>query len=343
MSGTSLDGLDLALCEFERTDESWNSKILDAKTISYSQEWKEKLWNVFHLSGYELTKLDIDFGKYIGKQVREMINGSKSKIDLISSHGHTIFHQPEEGITYQIGSGSAIAATTRISTACNFRVLDVALKGQGAPLVPFGDIHLFSEYDYCLNLGGFANVSYSWHKKRIAYDICPVNFILNHLATKDGHEFDEDGKLGRKGNVNDKLLKELNQLAYYHKPAPKSLGREWVEQNMIPLLERINCNNFDKIRTLYEHISFQLSRLFTGSAQKKVLVTGGGAHNKFLMELIRKKVNHKVIIPNKLLIDYKEAYVFAFLGVLRMRRENNCLSSVTGAAHDSIGGTIYLI
>lgn len=343
MSGSSLDGLDLALCEFEKTDDSWKSKICDAITINYTQEWKNKLWNALQLSGYELTKLDFEYGYYIGNQIKNFIKPQKNKIDYISSHGHTIFHKPDERVTLQIGNGSAITATTCITTICNFRVLDVALKGQGAPLVPIGDTLLFSEYDYCLNLGGFANVSYDWYRKRLAYDICPVNFIINYLAKQLGLEFDEDGKEAAKGQFQEKLFKSLNQLSYYKQEAPKSLSREWVESQFLPILEKFQYPLHDKLRTIYEHIAFQLSRSFTGSTSKKIFITGGGTHNKFLLKLINKHTNHKIIIPEKLLIDYKEAFVFAFLGVLRIRGETNCLASVTGATHDSIGGVVYKI
>ena len=343
MSGTSLDGLDIAMCDFEKTDDSWKSKICDAITIPYDNIIREKLSNAHHLNGYDLSKLDVDYGIYIGKQVREFLKNKKVKVDFISSHGHTIFHNPQESFTLQIGNGAAIAATTFISTVANFRIMDVVLKGQGAPLVPIGDQHLFNEYDYCLNLGGFANISYNWYRKRMAYDVCPVNIIINKLAKELGLEFDKDGLEAKKGTINDKLLKELNHLAFYMQEPPKSLGREWTESYFLPVIEKYNIQTNDALRTIYEHIAFQIARSLTGSANKKVLLTGGGTHNSFLVELIRKKSNQKIIIPEKLLIDYKEALIFGFLGVLRMREENNCLSSVTGATHDSIGGAVFKI
>ncbi len=343
MSGSSLDGLDIALCEFDKSDDSWKSKICNAITVPYSEEWKNRLWDAFHLSGYELAKLDMDYGHYIGQQIKDFIRSHKNKIDFISSHGHTIFHNPNERVTLQIGNAAAIAATTCITTISNFRELDVALKGQGAPLVPVGDMQLFNEYDYCLNLGGFANVSYDWYRKRVAYDICPVNFIINNLSKQLGFEYDEDGKEAVKGKLNDKLYKSLNQLQYYKQMAPKSLGREWVEAEFLPVLDKFQCSINDKLRTIYEHIAFQLSKSFTGAISKKIFITGGGAHNKFLIQLFKKHTNHKLIIPDKLMIDYKEAFVYAFLGVLRIREENNCLSSVTGATHDSIGGIVFKI
>jgi len=343
MSGSSLDGLDLALCEFDKPDDNWKSSICNAITVPYSQDWKNRLWDAYHLSGYELAKLDMEYGYYIGQQIKDFIRAQKNKIDFISSHGHTIFHNPKERITLQIGSPAAIAAITCITTVSNFRELDVALKGQGAPLVPIGDTMLFNEYDYCLNLGGFANVSYDWYRKRVAYDICPVNFVINNLSKQLGFEFDEDGKEAAKGKFQEKLYKLLNQLQYYKQMSPKSLGREWVEEQFFPIIDKYQCSLHDKLRTIYEHIAFQLSRSFTGATSKKILITGGGAHNKFLIQLFKKRTSHKIIIPDKLMIDYKEAFVYAFLGVLRMREENNCLSSVTGATHDSIGGVVFKI
>lgn len=343
MSGTSLDGLDLAICEFEKINDHWNSKICCAETLAYTAEWKEKLNNGFQLSGYDLIKLDINYGHFIGNLIRQFLTKNRTKVDFISSHGHTIFHNPQESITYQIGSGAAIAASSSITTVSNFRALDVALKGQGAPLVPIGDVYLFNDFDYCLNLGGFANVSYNWYKKRVAYDICPVNIIINGLSNDIGLEYDKDGNESRKGKVDNLLFKSLNKLSYYNQPHPKSLGREWVEKHFQPLLHNSQLSTYDKLRTVYEHIAFQLSRVFTGATSKKILITGGGAHNKFLVELLKSKTNLKIIIPEKEIIDYKEALVFAFLGVLRMREENNCLSSVTGATHDCIGGNIFKI
>jgi len=343
MSGTSLDGLDIALCEFEKHDDCWKSKICNAETITYDEIWRDKLWNAFYLSGYDLTKLDVEYGKFIGIKIKEFIKTYKNKVDFISSHGHTIFHNPAENITLQIGNGAAIAATSGITTVCNFRNLDINLKGQGAPLVPIGDMLLFSDYDYCLNLGGFANVSYNWYRKRLAYDICPVNIVINKYAKELGLDFDNEGNEARKGKTNEKLYKELNQILFYALEAPKSLSREWVENYFIPILDKYNCSIHDKLRTISEHIAFQISKSFTGATNKKILVTGGGTYNKFLIELIKKQSDQKIIIPDNTLIDYKEALVFAFLAVLRVREENNCLASVTGSTHDNIGGVVYKI
>ncbi len=343
MSGTSCDGLDIALCEFTKKNTGWNFIIQKGTTIAYSKEWKERLKQAPTLSGIDLLRLHNDFGTFIGDHVKKFIRNEKSPVDLISSHGHTIFHQPTAGLTLQIGSGANIAAINTISTACDFRSLDVALHGQGAPLVPFGDMLLFSEYHYCLNLGGFANISYSWQKKRVAYDICPVNIAMNYFATKKGLEYDKDGILAEKGTLNAKLLAELNAIKFYSKKYPKSLSREWLDAEFMPLIEKYNIPVEDKLRTICEHVSLQLALAVKSPTPKKVLITGGGAYNRFLLKLFRQKTKQLVILPNDNLINYKEALIFAFLGVLRLRCESNCLSSVTGSRHDNIGGIIYRI
>jgi anhydro-N-acetylmuramic acid kinase len=343
MSGTSMDGIDLAFCHFAKAEDSWHGEIIEADTIPYPAIWKDKLWKCFSMSGYDLIKTDMEYGHYLGKISKEFLKHHKLNPDFISSHGHTIFHNPTDGVTFQLGNGAAIAASSNYTTISNFRTLDVALKGEGAPLVPLGDSILFSDYDYCLNLGGFANVSFFWYKKRVAFDICPVNFVINKLANDLGYEYDKDGEIARSGKVNMTLLKALNKLEYYHQPYPKSLGREWVEQFVFPLIYADSLNKNDILRTYYEHVAMQITKIFTGKLTKKVLVTGGGAYNKFLIELIRSKTNLKVEIPDDTIVNFKEAMIFGFLGVLRMRGETNCLSSVTGSKHDNIGGIIYFI
>ena len=337
MSGTSLDGLDIAHCEFWQENNNWKFNIVDAKTFKYNKNWLQKLSNAHNLSSKDLIELNNIYGNFIGEKVIEFSN--KRHIDFIASHGHTIFHNPEKGFTYQIGNGANIAATTKIKTIADFRTLDVSLGGQGAPLVPIGDKLLFSNYDYCINLGGFANISFCKNDTRTAYDICPVNIIANSLVLPLGLEFDKDGELGRTGSINNELLYKLNSLEFYSKKHPKSLGREWVEKNISPLLIENKISINDALRTLYEHVAFQISdNLKYGN----VLVTGGGTKNKYLISLIKQKsklVNF--IIPDVQLIDFKEALIFAFLGVLKNNKQINTLSSVTGASIDSSGGAIF--
>ncbi len=339
MSGTSLDGLDIAFCKFT-FHKQWQFEIIKSTTIDYSKEWKEKLTKAPSISGYELTKLHNQYGKFIGDSVNNFIQQNNIQVDLIASHGHTVFHQPDKRVTLQIGDGHEISVATGITTVCDFRSLDVTLGGQGAPLVPIGDKLLFSDYDYCLNLGGFANISFEENNVRFAYDICPANIILNHLTRKSGHDYDKNGALGLLGKTNSELLHKLNAIEYYKKSYPKTLGREWLEAEVIPILDETELSVHDKLRTLYEHIATQISQSIS-KKDSKMLITGGGAYNKLLVNLIKQKISSEVVIPDQNLIDYKEALIFALLGVLKMEGNVNCLASVTGAERDSSGGVIY--
>jgi anhydro-N-acetylmuramic acid kinase len=340
MSGTSLDGLDLAICRFSKSRNGWNFELLESRTIAYTDEMRKNLDNAFSLSGDKLMSLDNNYGIFIADRSMEFIAKTGLPVELICSHGHTVFHQPENGLTCQIGSGASIAAITGITTISDFRRMDVALGGQGAPLVPAGDELLYSEYDYCLNLGGFANISYRYRDKRMAFDICPVNIILNLLAQQTGNIFDMDGRLGASGNKDLDLLRELNEIEYYKLPPPKSLGREWMFREFIPVLDGSNLPHTTKIRTVYEHVAYQIAAVT--DQNKTILITGGGAHNKFLMDLIKQKTKSICILPDNHLIDYKEAIIFAFLGLLRTLGEINCFASVTGASRDSCCGVVNM-
>lgn len=342
MSGTSLDGLDLVACRFSM-DQNWSFEILKSVTIPYSHKWISKLSQpVIELNAYEFALLHNEYGKFIGKQAADFCKDLDEIPDLISSHGHTVFHQPHKRLTFQIGNGASIAAASGLPTACDFRNLDVALKGQGAPLVPVGDELLFGEYDFCMNLGGIANISFREDGERKAFDICPANLAFNHFTKELGYEYDLSGNLGRSGNIQPELLDLLNGLDYYRQKGPKSLGREWFDDVFLPLIYSFQLPPEDVLRTLYEHISDQLSRAVDQYPKGQILITGGGAHNVFLIELFCEKTKHKTILPSVQLIDFKEAIIFAFLGVLRLRQEVNCLSSVTGTHHNHSGGVIYL-
>jgi anhydro-N-acetylmuramic acid kinase len=338
MSGTSLDGLDLALCRF--SDEGF--EILRTASVPYSPYWHGKLSNAIHLSGEELMHLDAEYGKWLGQEAKLFLDQIPEKIDAVASHGHTIFHQPQNGFSTQIGSGAHIAAQCKLPVVCDFRSLDVALGGQGAPLVPIGDALLFHEFDLCLNLGGIANISGNVDGKRIAFDICPVNMMLNHLAEKEGLRYDKDGLMAASGNCIPELLEELNHLAFYAQNPPKSLGREWFLHQFLPIVERQHASNAELMHTVCVHIAHQIvnaTKLFEG---KTMLSTGGGTHHLFLMEKMKEAFPGEVIIPKEAIIDFKEAIIFAFLGYLRLNGRTNALSSVTGASLDSCSGAVYL-
>jgi anhydro-N-acetylmuramic acid kinase len=342
MSGTSLDGLDLAICRFKFSTGVWNYEFLGTKTVAYSDVILNKLKSVFNGTALNLVQIDTLLGKFIGEESALFIESSGMKVDLIASHGHTIFHSPVGGYSTQIGNGAHIAAATGIQTVTDFRSVDIAHGGQGAPLVPIGDELLFGKYAACLNMGGFANISYrSTDGKRIAFDICPVNFVLNRLVQRVSLEFDKDGEVAASGKVIESLLKELNENEYFAKPAPKSLGQEWVDGNVISLLSRENSVN-DLLGTYVEHISDQIVKKLEVISGDTVLFTGGGVKNKFLMERIECKTSKQLVIPDIALIDMKEALIFALLGVLRVKQVPNAIASATGAAKDSVNGVVYL-
>lgn len=343
MSGTSLDGLDIAYCSFSLTDEGWQAKVLCADTVSYPDEWRTRLQTLENSTALEYARANAELGHYFGVQVARFMECNDLKIsdvDFVASHGHTIFHQPEIRLTTQIADPNAIAAECRMPVVADFRTLDVALGGQGAPLVPIGDKLLFSQYDACLNLGGIANISFDNDSRRIAFDISPCNMILNYLAARMGVPYDEGGALAKSGRSNGELLEVLNQLEYYRRLYPKSLGKEWFMSEFRPIFDKSNESTCDLLATAVEHIACQISKVLNDNNLKSLLVTGGGAFNQYLIETIGKKTSCKVVVPNSLIVNYKEALIFAFLGVLRMRGEANCLSSVTGADKDNCGGVI---
>ncbi|HXA02972.1 MAG TPA: anhydro-N-acetylmuramic acid kinase [Cytophagaceae bacterium] len=344
MSGTSLDGLDLAYCHFTNEQNKWDYKILKAVTIEYTEERKKQLNKVMLGSALEITAADAELGTFIGTEIKKMVTKNSLVVDFISSHGHTIFHQPSKGFTLQIGSGAHICAATKLPVVCDFRTLDVALGGQGAPLVPIGDKLLFNSSEYCLNLGGIANISFDQAGNRIAFDICPVNIVLNQLAQQLGKPYDENGEMAASGKVNADLLQQLNSMDYYKAKFPKSIGREWVDQAVFPLMQKFNSGAEDKLATFCQHVAEQIANILLRSGGA-MLITGGGAFNNFLVEKIKAVCSGKVkvVVPGTDIIMFKEALIFAFLGVLRMRGEVNCLSSVTGANRDNVGGAVYFI
>jgi anhydro-N-acetylmuramic acid kinase len=340
MSGTSLDGLDIASCVFIRRGEQWQYQIEEAECVSYSDDWMRRLNEAPCLNGYEITLLDTEYGFFIGGQVKEFCQRYNLQPDLISSHGHTVFHDPAQHISLQIGKGAAISAVTGLPAVSDFRSLDVSAGGQGAPLVPVADKLLFSEYGFCLNLGGIANISYDEGEKRIAYDISPCNLILNRLAEQAGKKYDEGGALARSGKIDENLLDQLNAWAYYRAAPPKSLDKEALLKEWLPILEANAATVPDKLATVTEHIA-QMIGIALKKSSGRVLVTGGGAFNAFLIERIKQHCKAEVIVPDENIVAYKEALAFAFLGLLRVLNEPNCLKSVTGARENIVGGALY--
>ena len=339
MSGTSVDGLDICYVSFDNNDPS-KYEIIDCETIDYDYNLKTKLKNIIKLDNDQIKQIDKEFGEFIGLNVLKFIKkNTLYKADLISSHGHTVFHEPEFNKTLQIGNGEIINKITKIKTVNNFREQDIQLGGQGAPLVPIGDKLLFDDYKYCLNLGGFTNISVKDSRTIFAYDICPLNTVLNHYANKLGYECDLGGKLSKKGVINIDLFNELNDLDYYKKSYPKSLGLEFVIDNIFPITEKYKIKEVDILATYIEHASFQIKRNIDNGS--KVLLTGGGTFNNNLIKALNHDSKINFIIPDKTIINYKESLIFALLGYLKINGKVNCLRSVTGASNDHSSGDIY--
>src|SRR5258705_4903918 len=352
MSGSSLDGLDIAFVEFQESGGKWSYEMLKADCHAYDDGWVQRLKNATNLSALEYQLLHVEYGHLTGKLVNRFIDENKLnyQVALIASHGHTTFHLPSKKMTAQLGDGAAIAAETGLPVVTDLRALDVAFGGQGAPIVPIGEKMLWSEYDYLLNIGGIANISMN-ADQYIAFDICPANRVLNMLANEAGKNYDDGGEMAASGSVNSALLEKLNQLDYYKQSYPKSLANDFGTGVVYPLIKNSGCSIPDALRTYVEHITAQISNAISNlknqqpaTSNQQLLATGGGAFNSFLMKCITdnlKQLDIEVIIPDTNLVNYKEALIMAFIGILRWRQENNVLSSVTGATRDNIGGAFW--
>ncbi|MDL5514556.1 anhydro-N-acetylmuramic acid kinase [Arenibacter sp. M-2] len=347
MSGTSLDGLDLAYCHIWETSNAWDFEIKQTHSISYNEEMQEKLKNSIFLPADQLLRFHNSYGTWLGIQTKEFIESHGLEVDFIASHGHTTHHQPQNGLTFQIGSGQHLANESATKVICDFRTNDLALGGQGAPLVPIGDQLFFGQYHYCLNLGGISNISFEQNGKRRAYDIGLANMILNHITQKIKLNYDKGGSLARTGKINQPMLDRLNNLEFYKLPFPKSIGFEWFVEKVVPIVDSTSDSIENLLHTAIHHICDQIAiqvNTQNNKTNRSLFVTGGGALNTFLMDCLQEKLGPEtmVVSPSKTLIEFKEALVFALMGVLREEQKNNCLSSVTGAKRDCYGGVIYL-
>lgn len=352
MSGSSLDGLDIAFVHLHENAGKWSFDIIHADCYAYTPEWRNKLQSSVELNALDYLLLDAEYGHYTGQLVNAFINKYQLdyKVQLIASHGHTTFHVPSKKMTAQLGNGAAIAAETGIPVVSDLRSLDVALGGQGAPIVPVGDKLLFGDYRYCLNIGGIANISTVKNNEYISFDICPANRVLNMLAEKMGKDYDEGGNIARNGSIAEPLLRQLNQLDYYANAYPKSLANSYGTDIIMPLLEHSGHKTEDLLATYTEHIATQIQHAIemTGAWQQEetqLLATGGGALNVFLIERLQEKLSSqqiKVVVPEHSVTLYKEALIMALIGVLRWRDENNVLSTVTGATRSSINGAVWM-
>ena len=345
MSGTSLDGLDMAHVQFEKREKGITFKMLHFETIAYDAYFRNELKNAISLSTEKIFLLDKKIGKVFAENVLEFLkkhNIEKHRINVIASHGQTIFHQPSAGFTSQIGCGSTIAFLTDIPVVNDFRTLDVIAGGQGAPLVPIGDKLLFgNEVASFLNIGGFCNISFTKNEQQVAFDICPGNLPLNRMANSFGLDYDKNGELAKSGKINASLLTSLNELPFYAADFPKSLGTEWLEESFMPLLHSSNCKKEDLLRTITEHISFQISKTLNENNLQSLYITGGGAKNDFLIYCLRKYYAGQLIIPSEQLIDCKEALIFALLGAMYLWDLPSNVPSVSGASEALILGTYH--
>lgn len=341
MCGTSRDGLDLADATFSHEGGRWKYIMHNCSFFPMPDGLGKKLSLAESIGSLDILKLDREVAQFFSVCVRNYLHESQAQPDFVASHGITVFHQPSEGITWQIGNGAAMATQIGLPVVCDFRSADVALGGQGAPLVPKGEMELFKDYSACLNLGGFANITILNEAVPRAFDICPCNIVLNELAQKAGQAYDHNGNMARSGNAIPPLLDELGQLEYYSAPPPKSLGKEWVESNLRPLLLKYaHYNSADLLHTFTVHFAKEIA--LAAKHMEECLITGGGAYNSFLLDLLRQQAGIKWTIPEKQLIDYKEALLFGFLGVLRWLALPNNVPSATGASKRVSGGAVYL-
>jgi len=345
MSGSSMDGLDMVYCTLTDRAGSWSYEIIETACQEFPEDWKMKLQKITSLSAKELLLAHTAFGKWMGEAIESFITDKKleHKVHFVASHGHTVFHEPQDGMSFQLGDGAAIAAKLSLPVISDLRNMDVALGGQGAPIVPIGEELLWPDYDCFLNIGGIANLTKKDDDEYLAYDICAANRVMNALCEPLGFEYDAEGKLARSGNLNPPLLSSLNALDYYKKEGPKSLANEFGLETVLPIIEESDASTEDKLHTYAHHIAEQIDVQLNG--QTKLLVTGGGALNAFVVELLKERLSKKsveVVVPERELIDYKEALVMALIGALRWREENNTKASVTGALRDAVGGALWM-
>lgn len=352
MSGSSLDGLDIAYMEIIQENTSINWNLIVAELSPYTAIWKDRLFSLPKESALTYVMTKADYSVLIADTVKKFILSNKLSPDIISWHGHTIYHRPLDFLSEQIGEGGIMASITGVKTVTDFRINDIALGGQGTPIAPIVEEYFFQNYDYCLNLGGIANISIRTENKIAAYDICPANQLLNYLCIPFQKEYDENGNLARKGNCDPGLLSLLGEEEYYSLSFPKSLDNNWIREVYFPILDKCSISNEDKLATVVRFICdmiikdlIELQKTWFNKDNTKLLVTGGGSHNLYLIELLKLElsvINIELIVPSKNIIDYKETILMGLMGYLRIQEKSNVLSSVTGATKDSIGGAVYL-
>ena len=355
MSGSSLDGADLAWCTFQFAEDdpaklvSWT--LHRGVTIPYDEGWQQRLRNAPALSGRGLWLLHTELGLHYGHMLRTFVDELPEKVDFIASHGHTVFHYPDQHTTTQIGDGAAIAAVLNMPVIDQFRTQDMALGGQGAPLAPLADRYFFPEYFACLNLGGISNISIKTDRGYVAFDVGGANQVLDAMMQEIGKDYDENGQLARTGQLIPALKQAADALSFHAQQPPKSLGNDWVRERLLPLFKDQQYALEDRLHTYCHHVAGQIAASLHQVAknenieltdQQQLLVAGGGGFNGFLCECIAaviQPVQLEIAAPD--IIAFKEAALMALAGALRWQQQPNVIPSVTGASRAAVGGAIH--
>ncbi|MCC7297729.1 MAG: anhydro-N-acetylmuramic acid kinase [Bacteroidia bacterium] len=346
MSGSSMDGVDLCLAALTQENGQWNYSIIATQTVPFEEKWRVRLSQLRYQNSEVFVKTDVFFGRYLGELVNKFLSENNETADLVASHGHTVFHDPQGWITSQIGDGATLSAVSNLPVVSDFRRADVALGGQGAPLVGLGDELFFGEYDMCLNLGGFCNISSVQNGSRVAFDIAPCNIILNRLARDKGKKYDDGGMIAESGSAIYPLLNHLNEIPFYKAAYPKSLGRDWINKEFWHIVREYDTESVEnKMKTLVMHIAQQIANSIDdlvgdNGLGKRILVTGGGVHNTCLIDHLKSETEAEIVIPSKDIVDYKEALVFGLLGAMRVHNQQNTQNSATGAAAATVAGAL---
>lgn len=348
MSGSSLDGLDIGIIDIIKKGNELSYEVIRCDTIEYSTEWKKSLTSLPNASAKELANNDMAYSRYMSELIRSFLK-EEDQIDYVSLHGHTLFHEPENGFTYQLGNGGVLSARLGLPVVCDFRSKDIGLGGKGTPLAPIVDSYFYNEYEVLINLGGICNLTFLSKKETIAWDVCPCNQLLNFLSEKMNLAYDKDGLIARNGKLNLDFLNILEKNPYYSEKYPKSLDNQYIKQNIIRELDSYTIPLEDQLHTTCIFVARQIKAAIQMAVKslevawpEKILITGGSAHNAFLIQCIKEHCAPSVVsIPDETIINYKEIILMALCAYLRVNNQENTLSEVTGSSRNSIGGAIY--
>lgn len=368
MSGTSLDGIDVALCEINGSSFDTTIQLLAFETVPFKKKMKEKIKKACFKetsSVDTICSLNFELGKVFSDAIKTMLSHTQyqsSDLDFIASHGQTIYHQPFDDQTHvastlQIGEAAIMAYEHKCPVISNFRVMDMAAGGQGAPLVPYTEYILYSEKNksrVLLNLGGIGNVTWldgSMDESHvIAFDTGPANMMINAAMKKLYHkEYDHDGEIASQGELISPLLDELICDPYFDMDIPKSTGRElFGEDRTLQLIEKYqNAHACDIVYTFTYFtvwcVVYHLKK-YIGKVDE-LIVGGGGAHNKEIMRLLKSELPRVSVMSADefgINADAKEAMAFVVLGNETMHQKTSNMPSATGAkSHVILGNMTY--